>query len=420
MRNITIRLAFLLLPVLIIAFTSAFCDAGTIVVGPREQIRSIRDALERGKIGDTILVRAGRYAEGNLKITKPVILLGEGYPLLDGMLNSEIITVLAANVVIKGFSLVNSGRSGIEDYAAIKVIDGKHVRIESNRISNAFFGVYMANSSFCWVTNNEIEAFGVAEHQTGNGVHMWKCHHMSVLANTIKGHRDGIYFEFVTQSLIEDNRSEGNIRYGLHFMFSHKDEYRRNSFRRNGAGVAVMYTTGVKMIGNTFEDNWGPAAYGLLLKDIRDSEVLNNTFLRNSVAVFMEGSSRIDFRGNEFSSNGYAIRIQASCDDNVFKKNNFRQNTFDVATNGTLVLNTMVENYWDKFDGYDLDKDGTGDVAYHPVSLYGMVVERMPTAVLLWRSMLVFMIDRAEKAIPAVTPENLKDVKPQMRPYDLH
>src|SRR5690606_1120057 len=231
--------------------------------------------------------------------------------------------------------------------------------------------------------------------------------------------RDGIYFEFVTNSLIVNNHSEGNIRYGLHFMFSHDDEYRNNAFVNNGAGVSVMYTKGVRMIDNTFSRNWGASSYGLLLKDIRDSFVTGNKFIENSTAIFMEGSSRIRFERNAFHRNGYAVRLQASCDDNVFSENNFSGNTFDIATNGKLVLNTVDGNYWDRYEGYDLDSDGNGDVPYRPVSMYSMVVERMPAAVLLWRSFLVFLIDRAEKAIPAITPENLIDNQPSMKPYDL-
>src|SRR5690606_10390820 len=124
----------------------------------------------------------------------------------------------------------------------------------------------------------------------GNGIHLWKCHHITVDGNTIEGHRDGIYFEFVTNSLIVNNHSEGNIRYGLHFMFSHDDEYRNNAFVNNGAGVSVMYTKGVRMIDNTFSRNWGASSYGLLLKDIRDSFVTGNKFIENSTAIFMEGS----------------------------------------------------------------------------------------------------------------------------------
>ncbi|MBA4055851.1 MAG: nitrous oxide reductase family maturation protein NosD, partial [Marivirga sp.] len=330
-----------------------------------------------------------------------------------------IFTIHANNVMITGLKFINTGVASINDLAAIKVLNSKGIRIINNEFENTFFGIYFANSSRSLVEGNKLRANAEAEHQIGNGIHMWKCHDITISNNNIKGHRDGIYFEFVTNSLITNNYSEGNLRYGLHFMFSHDDEYRNNTFINNGAGVAVMYTKGVTMIGNVFEHNWGSSSYGLLLKDIRDSFVKGNRFTANSIGIYMEGSSRIEFKENTFARNGYAVRLQASCDDNVFERNNFKANTFDLVTNGTLVLNNINSNYWDKYEGYDLDKDAVGDIPFRPVSMYGVIVERMPTAVLLWRSFLVFLMDRAEKAMPAMTPENLKDDRPSMKPYDI-
>jgi nitrous oxidase accessory protein len=269
------------------------------------------------------------------------------------------------------------------------------------------------------IENNRLRANAVEEHQMGNGIHLWKCRDVTIRGNRIQGHRDGIYFEFVTNSLIAHNHSEQNLRYGLHFMFSHDNEYRNNAFINNGAGVAVMYTKGVKMIDNVFSRNWGSAAYGLLLKDISDSYVTGNTFERNSAGIFMEGCSRIELHDNTFTENGYAVRLQANCDDNIFERNNFSANTFDLVTNGSLVLNKINNNYWDRYEGYDLNRDDIGDVPYRPVSMYSMIVEQMPTAVLLWRSFLVLLLDRAERALPAMTPENLKDEFPSMKPHDL-
>jgi nitrous oxidase accessory protein len=77
-------------------------------------------------------------------------------------------------------------------------------------------------------------------------------------------------------------------------MFSHSDHYISNIFRNNGAGVAVMYSKKVRMERNHFEENWGAAAYGILLKEITDSYIGNNVFLKNTVGIHMEGSSRID------------------------------------------------------------------------------------------------------------------------------
>lgn len=44
--------------------------------------------------------------------------------------------------------------------------------------------------------------------------------------------------------------------------------------KKNGAGVAVMYTKHVTMYSNTFSQSNGDAAYGILLKEISDAEII--------------------------------------------------------------------------------------------------------------------------------------------------
>jgi nitrous oxidase accessory protein len=202
-------------------------------------------------------------------------------------------------------------------------------------------------------------------------------------------------------------------------MFSHNDTYVGNTFRNNGAGVAVMYSKEVRMENNLFEKNWGPSAYGILLKDISNSHIEKNRFVQNTVAIHMEGSSRIDIGKNVFQSNGWALKVQASCDDNDFYQNNFFANSFDIATNGSMTLNRFSKNYWDKYEGYDIDKNGIGDVPYHPVSMYAMIVEQNPTTLILMRSFMVSLLDKAEKAIPSLTPESLVDREPVIKPNKL-
>ena len=393
-------------------------SAKTIVVDQKGSLRSLKAAIGHANAGDTILVKSGVYREGNILIDKSLVLLGENFPVLDGEKKFEILTIHANGVTVRGFKFIDTGTASMEDVAAVKVYDSKRVTIAGNQLSNAFFGIHFSNSSLSTVEDNQLRATAVAEYDIGNGIHMWKCHDVTIRNNQIRGHRDGIYFEFVTNSFITANISEENLRYGLHFMFSHNDEYRNNSFINNGAGVAVMYTKQVRMYGNTFRMNWGAASYGLLLKDIRDSEVIGNKFIRNTIAIHLEGVSRTQFENNDFSENGYAVRLQASCDGNNFSRNNFSSNTFDFATNGSMVLNVIDHNYWDRYQGYDLDRNGIGDVPYRPVNIYAMIVERIPSAVLLWRSFLVLLMDRAEKVLPAATPENLKDNSPSMNPYD--
>lgn len=377
---------------------------------------SIKEALAVSSPGDRIVVMGGIYNESGIAITKQVELIGDGYPELDGMNREEIITIKADGVIVKGFVVKNSGISSMKDYAAIRIENAKNCRVELNKFYNNYFSVYLANSTFCTVTDNIIISNAVNENSSGNGIHLWKCGNILIGNNYVSGHRDGIYFEFVTNSRVLNNTSEKNLRYGLHFMFSNDDDYENNTFHLNGAGVAVMYTKGVKMINNRFEDNWGANAYGLLLKDITDSYIYRNTFHKNTVGIYSEGGIRINIFNNTFTENGWAAKILGNCTDDTVKYNNFIANTFDVSTNSSKNMNLFAENYWDKYNGYDLDKDKTGDVPYRPVSMFSMVIENTPESIFLLRSFVVSILDVAEKVAPVFIPETLIDEKPRMEP----
>ncbi len=400
-------------------FYSSVVFARTITVGSNLPVSSIQKAIAMASNGDTIKVMPGTYREGSIIIKKSITLIGINYPVLDGENKYENIVINGRDITVSGFVIMNSKKSSSNDYAGISIIDATNIRVEKNKILNAHFGIHLSNSINSKLVGNYIKGEGLSEQSAGNGIHIWKCENILVQKNHITGHRDGIYFEFVTDSEIRDNISEKNIRYGLHFMFSHNDHYFNNIFRNNGAGVAVMYTHNVRMENNVFENNWGSASYGILLKDITDSHIINNRFISNTVGIYMEGGNRIEVQRNVFRSNGWALKVQANCTDNIFTLNNFFQNTFDVATNGTNVLSSFNNNYWDKYEGYDLNKNGIGDIPYHPVSMYSMIIEQNPTALLLLRSFMVNLLDKAEKAIPSLTPENLVDNNPAMKPFRL-
>lgn len=395
------------------------CFSNTIIVGSTQPVHSLKKAFELAKDKDSILLLPGTYKEGPLVLTKSITLLGQGNPVVDGENKYEILLISGKNIIIKGIQFRNSGYSSMNDYASIKLIDASNITIENNTITGAYFAIHISNTSYAIVRNNTIIGNPRSEQLTGNAIHLWKSNHALIENNNVQGHRDGIYFEFVTFSTIRNNLSEKNIRYGLHFMFSNDDDYLNNIFRNNGAGVAVMYSKKVTMQDNHFEQNWGPSSYGILLKDISDSHIEHNTFLKNSIGIHLEGTSRIEIDKNIFKENGWAIKVQASCEDNNFHHNNFTGNSFDVGTNGSISLNKFYNNYWDKYEGYDINKDGIGDVPYHPVSMYSMIVEENPNALMLLRSFTVQLLDKAEKVIPGLTPENLVDDKPMMKSQKL-
>jgi len=394
-------------------------EAGTIHVGKNKLYTSVQKGIDAAVTGDTVLVDPGHYKEHDIRINKKIYVKGLQYPVIDGEKKSGIFTIHADGAVLDGFKIINGGRAETQDLAGVLIEDSYKVSVINNKLDDTNFGIYSQHSSNCTIKNNQIKSYATDEVQSGNGIHCWRSDSLLIIGNDISGHRDGLYFEFVTNSLVWRNRSHDNIRYGIHFMFSHHDTYISNIFENNESGVAVMFTHQIQMYNNFFLDNWGGAAYGILLKEITDADISGNHFSHNTTAIQMEGCNRNNIFKNTFSNNGWAIKISASSLDNTITENNFLGNTFDIGTNGSLVQNTFNGNYWDKYEGYDINRDNIGDVPYHPVSMYSMIIDSNPAALMLFRSLIVSLLDKSEKILPGITPENLKDETPLMRPLKL-
>jgi len=395
--------------------TASAQRAAEVRVSPTGATRSVSAALKQVRAGGRIVVESGTYREAAIVVNQPVEIVGVGRPVLDGEGTHEIFVITADSVTVRGFSLVHVSTSYVQDRAAIRVRDARGCTIADNEFADVFFGVYLANVNGCRILQNKLRASNRSETTSGNGIHLWSTRDVLIMGNTVSGFRDGFYFEFVHDAEVRGNVSSQNIRYGLHFMYSDDCLYENNTFSRNGSGVAVMYTHRVTMIGNRFEHNWGAASYGLLLKEISDARIERNVFLRNTTGLVADGANRLQANSNNFVENGWAVRLNASTVDGSVTKNNFVGNTFDVASNSQDVSTVLSGNYWDAYRGYDLNRDGVGDVPFHPVRVFSMLVERNEPALILLRSAFVSLMDATERVLPVITPRLLVDANPAMR-----
>ncbi|MEQ9187554.1 MAG: nitrous oxide reductase family maturation protein NosD [Cryomorphaceae bacterium] len=368
--------------------------------------------------GDSVFIRKGTYTVQELVIEKAITLYGEVGTVLDGD-GKTILYVHHDSVQIADLTFQNVATNYVEDRASVKCNNSDFLLLLRLKVRSSFFGILLEKCNDGAIESCSILGDATAdnylESSNGNAIHLWYCKRMTIRGNTVKRHRDGIYFEFVDNSTIIDNRSVENMRYGLHFMFSNKNAYTNNTFEKNGSGVAVMYSDDVTMINNQFIDNWGGSAYGLLLKDITDSQLEGNHFRNNTIAISADNSSRIIMTNNRFEKNGYALRIMGNCSDNVIHANDFIANSFDVTTNSSTNYNDFNGNYWEEYTGYDLDRDGIGDVPYHPVKLFTYIIAQSPASIILMRSTFIDLLNLAEKVTPVLTPETLVDQQPSMQ-----
>ena len=308
-------------------------------------ISTIKEAIRQAKDFDTILINKGNYKEHDILVNKPLTIIGKDYPVIDGELKGEIVTIISDNVTVDGLFIINVGTSYTEDYAAIRVRKSKNFVIQNLVLEKLFFGIYIEKSHHGKVFHNKVIGDAVEEYNSGNGIQLWHSNHIEIEHNYVEHVRDGIYLEFSDDCVIKNNVSALNVRYGLHFMFSNDDVYEDNTFENNGAGVAVMFSKKIKMYNNVFKENWGTASYGMLLKEINDSEIIGNTFEENTIGINIEGSNRIIYKNNNFKNNGWAIKVRGACYTNSFVENNFLYNSFDISYNSKVNDNIFDKNY---------------------------------------------------------------------------
>jgi nitrous oxidase accessory protein len=395
--------------------TVTFLQAKQIEVCKTCDISTIKEAVAIAEDGDQIFIKKGIYKENDIEINKSVSIFGEEGTVIDGTNKGSILHITSSNFSIKNLKIINVVVSYTKDYAAIKISKSKNFRVENIVLDEVFFGILIEKSNNGIISNNIISSAAKEEANSGNGIHVWHSSNIEIFENEVFGMRDGIYLEFVTESNIHQNLSHNNIRYGLHFMFSNNDTYFNNEFKNNGAGVAVMFSKFITMYQNKFTHNWGSASYGLLLKEIYDTQIYNNIFEENTIGIKAEGCTRINYKNNTFIRNGWAIKIAGACYANIFEQNDFLHNSLDLAYNTQVNSNRFDSNYWSEYTGYDLDKNGVGDIPYRPVKLFSYIVNETPEALVLLRSLFVDIINFSEKISPVFTPDDLMDNNPKMK-----
>lgn len=396
-------------------FVPVVSSAKTLEVCSSCTFKTIKKGIEAALDGDVVKVKKGVYQEVNIHVNKSITLKAEPGAVIDGQNQDEILRIVADGVTIDGFEIINVGTSSLRDHAAVRIKESNNFVVQNLTIKKPFFAIFLEKSNNGIVRNNKITGTAVSEFGAGNGIHIWYSHNNKILNNEIHRMRDGIYLEFSDENTIQHNHSENNVRYGLHFMFCHNNSIKYNAFISNGAGIAIMFSKKMIATHNVFKNNWGATAYGMLLKEVFDSELSYNVFRKNTTGINVEGSNRIIYKHNDFISNGWAVNSRGANYDNKFTKNNFLSNAFDLSYNGPMNGNLFNENYWSDYNGYDLNRDGYGDVPYRPIKLFSYLVQKTPQAIILLRSMFIDIVDFSEKVSPVFTPDNLVDEKPSIK-----
>ena len=132
--------------IVVLLFWGKFLWGKTIPICADCEIKSISEGVSTAADFDTLLIKKGTYKEFNILIDKPLTLLGENYPIVDGEDQGEIIRIVSDNVTIDGLFIINVGTSYTSDYAAIRVVKSENFLIQNVVLEKLFF--YVDDLSF--------------------------------------------------------------------------------------------------------------------------------------------------------------------------------------------------------------------------------------------------------------------------------
>ena len=375
-------------------------------------------ALALAEPGDILRLAVGAHRGGVTVEVPGLTLAGELGAVVDGEGEGSVITVAAADVVIRGLDIRNSGVRLNEMHAGVFINkQGDRARVEGNRLEGNLFGVYLWGPDQALVRGNRIVGRSdLRMSERGNGVTVWNSPGSRVEGNDIRYGRDGIFTQTSRENVFRGNRFR-DLRFAVHYMYTDHSEVSDNLSVGNHLGYALMYSTGLTVTGNYSE---GDRDHGIALNFANQSTLRGNVVRKGGEkCVFIYNSNYNQFRDNWFEGCAIGIHFTAGSERNVLSGNAFVGNETQVKYVGTRYLDWSHEgrgNYWSDNPAFDLNGDGIADTPYRPNDLVDQVVWTYPLAKLLLNSPAVQVVRWAQSQFPALFPGGVVDSAPLMRP----
>ncbi|HYZ87965.1 MAG TPA: NosD domain-containing protein, partial [Myxococcales bacterium] len=306
--------------------------AAELRVAPHESVAAV---LARAADGDTVIVE-GVHRE-RVAVRRSVRLVGEHGAALDGGGEGTVLRITAPDVEVASLAIRGSGSVYSAEDAAVRIERASGVKLRSLQISDSLFGVFAAQADGCAFDSLSISGKDVPADRRGDGIRLWYSSGCRLSRNLVENSRDLVIW-YSNGTVAEENVVRKS-RYGLHYMYSDHNVFRRNRFEDDEVGAAVMYSKDITLEENAFSFSNGPSADGLLVKDADDVFIRDNRFVQNSIALFFDGApqsrgGRVVVRGNLIGHNDVGVALQPSSRGIEFTANAFAGNGVQVQVQG--------------------------------------------------------------------------------------
>lgn len=248
-----------------------------------DNFEKIQDAINNATEGSRVLVKSGIYYE-NIVVNKSVSLIGESRSstIIDANMCSHVVTILANNVLISGFTLRNGGMSD-RSYYGINVYNVDNSYIINNTIIGNFVGIKLGNKlrgAFGhMIRDNNItkNRYGIfLDHSDGNIIY----------GNIVSENKwNGIELAWCERNVICANTISANKAYGLEIYVStparynviYNNNFINNTFRVSVSGYVNVWDDGYPSGGNYWSDYAGVDLYCGPYQNLTGSDGVGDT-----------------------------------------------------------------------------------------------------------------------------------------------
>ncbi|MDR1284756.1 MAG: nitrous oxide reductase family maturation protein NosD [Campylobacteraceae bacterium] len=331
----------------------------------------LQEAIDNAPSGSKIELGKGEF-KGRIVINKPLIIEGveDKSAHIIGDNTGSVITITSSNVILRNLWISGSGSSHEGLDAAILAKEANNVLLEGNKITDSLFGINFQKVSNSKIINNFITSKPYDLGVRGDGIVFWYSHGNTVRGNHLQKSRDMVAW-YSSKNVYEDNFGEYG-RYSLHFMYANDNLVQNNIFEHNSVGIFFMYSHDIIARNNTMKNSLGTFGLGLGLKDSSNFIIEDNNIIYNARGVFLDQSpyqqdSVNIFKRNKILYNASAVQFLGLREKSLFSENIFKGNMELISSDMPKNDMPYVEwrrNYWDDYEGFDMDKDGVGDIPY--------------------------------------------------------
>lgn len=207
--------------------------------------------------------------------------------------------------------------------------------------------------------------------KVSNGIALFDCGTIIISNNDISNNREkGILSMSSDNNIITGNRLNRNQRSGIQLWNSKNNIFSNNEVNNNGfMGIENIHGSSSNEISENHltYNKQGISLYG----DCRNNDIRANFLESNGqgITISSNAGSNVIIENHIIRSTGVGCLISSGTANNLVHSNYFSENSQNANDGSTFGANQwdngLMGNFWDDYDGIDLDENGIGDSPYN-------------------------------------------------------